>query len=725
MFGSPKIQDSYEYWGGIAQAVCLGPVTRLFKIKNGDTVIWDGPLESTSMDGDGKSVISTTIGSVNFYWGTANQNPDAILAAAQLDSGSGPATVPIPRWPYVCYATGTDIYFGTQKSPPVLTFELEVETAGLGLSDHDVSGDGVIPEIIYNFLTNTVWGAAVPVAHVDAASFVTCAETLIDEGLGVSPTIDATQTIREIIGKLLQYVDGVLFFQDGKIHMKLVRAEDTTGLPEITSADMLEEPQPVYEGPRETWNVTSVSFTDRENNYETSSEIYDDPANAASLEQSRLHEVSLPFIKRRQVAKQVAKLIGIKGGLVPMSWTLMLKPSWSTLNPGDLAFVTYTKLGMSNRLVRVTDIDRGTPEDPSVRVTVLEESTRDTSHDYVPDPDVFSWDPFFGTDGGSTSALTSTTPRLSWLPDDLKPSSYTDGFLVACERPDNLTNDVQVWWTWDPGQQEYRLVERSGSFPAKGTLLCWHRIGASGNWLLRVQLDALNYEMLTDLMEGFEVYAVVGERKVRTVGTVQDQHQVMALWAKVINGGYADLLTAAIIDLEVDPAQFGTNTFLLETIADPSNNPTVHIYFGSQEDFLLVPSRDIHFERNSPQVVGDDTDLIRYIKTPVSKPGAAQAPADVTAATYDRDDTTMCPDGTLSRTWGDRALSTYEYLDIAIGERLVGASAAHANVQDLDAALGAIYEGTATADQVLLADDIDTVLGAMVESADMIYNDSP
>ena len=163
------------------------------------------------------------------------------------------------------------------------------------MSAHLVNGDAVIPEVIYQYLTRELLGLGIdPVQHIDTASFQAAAETVIAESIGVSPMIDSSSTAREIIGKLLQYIDGTLLFREGKIHMRLIRAEDTADVLAVTISDMLDEPRPVNESETGTWNVTNVSFTDRDGKYESSTEPYHDPANQSIFGGTRSKEVACP-----------------------------------------------------------------------------------------------------------------------------------------------------------------------------------------------------------------------------------------------------------------------------------------------------------------------------------------------------------------------------------------------------------------------------------------------
>ncbi len=91
-----------------------------------------------------------------------------------------------------------------------------------------------------------------------------------------------------------------------------------------------------------------------------------------------------------------------------------------------------------------------------------------------------------GQNNRRNSTLLSTAPRVSWLPEALK-EGKADGVLVACHRPDGYSTSVELWWTYDPTKIAFSRLEVTTSFPAKGTLLSWHRVRAS-HWLLRVQM---------------------------------------------------------------------------------------------------------------------------------------------------------------------------------------------------------------------------------------------
>src|SRR6185369_17823951 len=153
-------------------------------------------------------------------------------------------------------------------------------------------------------------------------------------------------------------------------------------------------------------------------------------------------------------------------------------------------------------------------------------------------------------------------------------------------------------------------------------------------WLLRVQPESsTDYNFLQALIEGSaDAYCVVGRRDVRTVGTPKSEHQVLSPWLSIVNDGYSDNLTAEIIDVEVEGAQFGTDDLRLEASGADGYFPTTRVFFGRLSDFFIYQTNNWNFERNasnSPPRSLADVDLKRYVRAPV---GTHTSMQDVTDA---------------------------------------------------------------------------------------------
>lgn len=722
--------SSYRYWGTLPVAICHGVVNddsqiELFEITNGETSIWSGSYTRADADSHGKVIITTTVGTIHFYFGSFDQDPSPILSNLEIDLGSGAVSIPTPAWKGVVWALLYNVSFGQQPVPPTLLFRIRRQVAVLPSTEVTQYTDAVVPEVIYDVLTNKRYGAGIDPLDLDQATFEAAAATTIDEGLLHSPMLESQQQLSAFVAEQLQFIDAVLYEQGGKLKLQIVRKAATDSLDVLDESDLLEEPQINPSNFEDTWNQTIVTFTDAENKWERASVAYEDPANAVIVGQTVTKTFDLPAITSQEVALKAATRLGIRGGLPSLFWDIILKPSWKTLLPGDRFKLSYAKLGIEERVVRVRSVTRGGPNSPDIRLTVQEEETRSTDHDYVTPVEDFEIPSTVNDDDGSGDfPALDTTPRISWLPTALKTAgiSYPDGFLVACNRPTKHTTGGTVYHGWNGS-----ATTKSGTFttfPAKAQLVSWHRIGTD-SWLFRVRPDSsTDYTWLQTLIESTsQIYAVVGRRDVRTVGTTKSEHQVLSPWLNVVNDGYYDLLTDEVIDVEVKGEAFGTDDLRLESASADGYFPTTHIYFGRLDDFFRYLNFPFYFETNLPNAPRlGDPNLKRYVAVTTNTHKRAQSLSDVTSTFYDRDDTTQCANGTLSRDWGTATPTTYGLFDLEGGLEIKGTATSDYNdVEDIDEAIGKIIKGTETSDQSLKAADIDTVLGSMIATRHKYY----
>lgn len=805
MGGSSKITTGYNYFGSFCQVVCIGAVDVLHQIRNGDTVVWTGPLyRATAMDVNGKTDITTTIGKIRFYWGTTAQTLDPLLAALVIDQGAGPVTAPMPPLNGIAHAVCDDVAFGQQTTPPTLTWDasrfpaildlpkrvtrVAVVAAGTGYVTapaisftggggtgaaavatvaagkitaitmtangtgyttapavviggpgtgasatafmfHEIDGDAILPEVIYDWLTNAFYGSGISVDDLETQEFVDACQTVIAEGMGASPWTDSVTTVRDFIGKLLPYIDASMKFDAGKIGMVLQRNTSTVGVPSLGDNDFTDEPVPINRGLSETWNVTRVSFTDRDNKNEDGVESYDNTGNAAIVQRNVQKEFAYSFIMNRQSAKVIAKRIGIKGGRVPFPFSAKLLPLWSGLLPGDRVFVTSTKLAITNALCRITDKTVGGPRDQGVQLTMMSEETRDESNDYIPPPDQFVTPAFLDKAGTGTFAIPEATPRLLCLPPDLKTTNFglfsvtVDGWLTAVARPDSMNTLCKVWFSAAPTTIVYRNVITTESYPMFGNMLAW-TFSAPDRVILRVKMDDDNAAEMT--VNGVEETDMVGMTGLRLFNSTTNQHQVFGIWFAKTEGGYFAQVSANVFDIEVTLAAYSSDPISFEHGATAGNYPTEAVYFGKEEDFPIYTVKGrtggIKFEKEGPNYKGD-TDQKRRVRVTTSNRFNLTEIANATEVYYDRNDTTMCPAGTFSQTWGDRVFSLSEYTDLQLGNTFGGGFTSL--TADLDLALGAVYDGTATADQLFLVASMDTLLGLKIDTNAARYTDAP
>lgn len=807
---APSVTTGFNYYGSAAQFICVGPIDILHRIDNGDTTIWTGPImQSDSMDGNGRTVLTTGIGTIRFYWGSDGQLPDDLLAALVVNQGNGATTVPTSGFRRIVYAVLVDCAFGNQTTPPTLMFHyskfstafelnnrvtrlritaagtayataptvvftggggtgaaatatvtagrvtaLTVTNEGTGYTStptisftggggsgaaatayrfNELSGDCVLPEVLYEMLTDTFYGLGVPTASVEAQEFEDAALEIITEDLGLSIAFDDDGTLRGAIGKLTPYIDAAVKLNNGKWGIELIRKVSLVGLTEITDADLLDEPTVTNDMFNGAGSNIQVIFTERENKYETATENFPASYLPEITGRSVTREVRFPFINRREVAKAVAARVGLKYASTIVRYRGKMKPYLSTVQAGEVILFSSNKLGISQVPCRVEEISIGGPEDPDVDMTLLAERTRDTSNDYVPPTDFWQTPGTLDPNGGSDFEVTTVTPRLAQLPTGLL-DGKADGVLVAYDRGDALNRRVGIAWTWDEALKEYTELEDRETFTQTGTIVAWERVSAT-NWIMRVEFADANEasEFVSNANSVTDFLFVTAKRSVNFAGTAADNHRTATIWGTKVESGYFEQVSTLVWDIEVTSGAFSSDPLAEETVAAASNSPCEIVYWGRQEDFAIIPTDSINWFRdqaNAPIDAGTglspDTGLIRYVKVAASNHVNAQEYSEVDAATFDADDTTGGTDGTLTPNWGSRAPTMAELVDEQLGQYFLLASAGeYARVSDVDSGGGAVYDGTDTANQYTVFDPADRALGRMIDLGNRIYSDNP
>jgi hypothetical protein len=168
-------------------------------------------------------------GEMRFYWGGLEQASDQVtteyMQEAGLSSGTGR--------PGVCYVVfgpsdnGDAFYWGTNPTPKDVTFILRhnIQPLEVGYEARDANA----AEIIYDLLHSNLRGLGLATSLTDTASFEDVAQTLTDEGCGISPCFSQQDEVEDMIEDVLKHVMGVLRVDPvtGQYNLKLARHDYT------------------------------------------------------------------------------------------------------------------------------------------------------------------------------------------------------------------------------------------------------------------------------------------------------------------------------------------------------------------------------------------------------------------------------------------------------------------------------------------------------------------
>ena len=224
----------YKYYLGMHMILCHGPIDKITHIYGDDNLAWAGPttggtinIEAENLYGgeDSEGGIS---GFVDIEMGESSQEQnDYLMAKLGAD---------VPFYRGVVGAVLRQVYMG--MNPYLKTWKFratrqKVTTGGgeIWYSAKSAIGDDMNPaHIIYECLTDTVWGMGYNASDIDEASFISAADTLYSEGLGISLIWDAEKEIQDFLNEITRHIDASIFIDNstGKFVLKLVRDDYNT-----------------------------------------------------------------------------------------------------------------------------------------------------------------------------------------------------------------------------------------------------------------------------------------------------------------------------------------------------------------------------------------------------------------------------------------------------------------------------------------------------------------
>ena len=254
--------------------------------------------------------------------------------------------------------------------------------------------------MVYECLTDTMWGMGAPVTDMDADSFAACAQTLRDEQFGLFMTWTNSDTIENFVSEILDHIQAVLFLSPitGRWTLKLLRADyDVDSLPPYTADD--------------------ASFSDfgRKLPGETINEIVVKWTNPVTEKDETVTAQDLANIVTQggQVVSQDRNYYGVRSGTLAAqlasrdlrtavaslaSCTMKVsRKAWAE-TPGNCLKVTIPDEGVENLVMRAQNIDYGDRSDAYIKISLLE--------------DIFAYDsPAFTGSGASGQAALAVAPN--------------------------------------------------------------------------------------------------------------------------------------------------------------------------------------------------------------------------------------------------------------------------------------------------------------------------
>jgi hypothetical protein len=230
------VYTGYQYYATWAVGVVIGPVDMIYTIFKDEKIIWSGEL-ACPVSGGVETIMLENIGSVDFYFGTNDQAPNATMAAI-----IGDATLNSP-FRGLCWALFKNCLIGENFNRiPTMRF-LVRKTPALTFSDkHLIQTLDYNPaHAIWHILTRMV---GLPEDWLHDADFLSVAATLYAESRGISINFSSQKGADSWLETLQAHTDSILRYgSDGTFHPKLIRNDyDVADLELVDESILQEEP---------------------------------------------------------------------------------------------------------------------------------------------------------------------------------------------------------------------------------------------------------------------------------------------------------------------------------------------------------------------------------------------------------------------------------------------------------------------------------------------------
>lgn len=380
LFSSKRVVMGYRYLLGVHLGIGIpaGATSTLLRIWFDEDEAWSG---SVSADGSTVTIDAPSlfggykkgggvVGTARYYPGSFTQGINAYL------QGVVPDSTLLSAYRGQSHLVLEHVELG--ESPNIKKMSMEVESIpnDLALGGVGTDGDANPAEVAYDILRSDWAKLGVESSLVDTASFTAAGNTLAAEGHGMSLSVQAPNTGREVLEEVLSQIDGIMFEEPATrlIKLKLIRDDYVIGnLPVFDESNILE----VIEWGKSTWDETMnqvrVLFNERTSNYNVKPALAQDMANIVFQNRVRTAVVSYPGISEVVTANKVAAR-DLNTLSIPLAkMRIAVNRDGYNLRPGDPINVSWPDYGLTQIIMRVQKFDLGSLDNGRIVLDLVQD----------------------------------------------------------------------------------------------------------------------------------------------------------------------------------------------------------------------------------------------------------------------------------------------------------------------------------------------------------------
>jgi hypothetical protein len=336
---------SYNYSASVVCGLAEGPI-------GGIPTVWKD-----------KDVTTLSALGLTLFTGAGGQ-----AAWSYLTSNFPTHAVPYDHTAYVAEA---NMALGSSTSLPNYTFEVQ----GFLQFNYPTIPDCDMSAVLLDYCTDPNHGANFPYLDSGIQGTNSFQSYTLAVGLLTSPYEDTQRPAADFIKELLQIGNSncvnsagilkVIPYADtavsgnGHSYTPNLSPEfaftDDDYLPNTQGGSQSSDPvQVTRKSLKETYNTVRIEYNDRSNAYNTSVAQWQDDNDIAIYGVRVMQNMTLKQITTGAVAQLAATLIGQRQLYIRNSYTFSVRADYSMLEPMDLVSITDANLGITNKLVRIT-----------------------------------------------------------------------------------------------------------------------------------------------------------------------------------------------------------------------------------------------------------------------------------------------------------------------------------------------------------------------------------
>lgn len=430
-----KVTIGYKYFTGL-QAVLAQTLDSVIAGRMGGKIFWEGSVTSNSTISVNNPVLhgdedreGGLVGSIDIEFGGASQPTNSYLASVQ--SGA------LSAYRHRVQCVWRQIYHGNTSKPENMewkgvrtTPEDGFETGLAVIPDPSVTWANINPVHVLRELELRNY-LEPPSETIFGSTWSAAAQTIYDEGLGISFKVDLTTEKDAFRRKLQEIIDGVVFRDraTGLWEIALFRDDYT-----VADLDTWDESDTRFEGivtpnVKDAPNRLTIKYTSAEKDGRQASVTLWSTARALQVGRVNPLEKTIKYITSRAAASTICQRELVRYSVGPTSGRAYRSGLPTDVKPGSVLILNAPRLGISNMIARVVEINEPGSDGEEIEVQWIEDiygqgqvvTAGDTSDERVPEtaqnasPLYVEEMPYWGITVAINESYTADTARIQSL----------------------------------------------------------------------------------------------------------------------------------------------------------------------------------------------------------------------------------------------------------------------------------------------------------------------